>query len=160
MVPSCSEKTSTFEVWTIATGAKSGEPFVDFTPGEGVRMAVPATATGLGEISATASGLFEMTLSSTPFGPLSFEMPPFLMGLYRNILAIGFAEGGVVVQAGLESVPARESLSAKLVTERIRVDDGPLIENACARLPAEARAISREDWLRDLLGEPYRPTCE
>jgi hypothetical protein len=46
------------------------------------------------------------------------------------------------------------------VTERIHLDVSWLTDRACARLPADGRGIRREDWLRDLPGEAYRPICK
>lgn len=52
-----------------------------------------------------------------------------------------------------------ETRKAILVTERVTVTDAPLIAEACARLPADGRTFSQEQWKRELPGEPYRPTC-
>ena len=77
----------------------------------------------------------------------------------RQVLALGLTDDKTVMQTGLDSDPPGSG-ALTVVTERIDLDVSPSIDRACARLPSDARSIRREDWLRDLPGEPYRPICE
>jgi hypothetical protein len=53
-----------------------------------------------------------------------------------------------------------EPKALKLTVERVQLDDRSLSDQACRRLPEEARTIRPEDWQRDLPGERYRPLCQ
>jgi hypothetical protein len=75
-------------------------------------------------------------------------------------LGLGLSGGRTIMQTALESTTADEPHSPTIVTERIRLEDTRLIEEACARLPNDERSIRPEDWAHDFPGEPYRVICK
>jgi len=78
----------------------------------------------------------------------------------RQSLGLGLLDGETIVGSVLERGRTSDPGRLTVVTERIRIDDSALIDNACARLPSDARSIRPEERLRDLAGEPYRFICK
>ena len=76
------------------------------------------------------------------------------------MLGLGLSGERTITQTVLESTTADEPHSPTVVTERIRLEDSRLIEEACARLPSDERSIPPEDWAHDFPGEPYRAICK
>jgi hypothetical protein len=137
MVPICPHLTSTLEVWSVTAGHRIAEVSFEFTPGP-VRTESPSDASQ----------------------PAAEGMPlPILLALLQTS-SPGLVDDRTVIQTKLDSDPVRGTDPATLVTERIDLDVSLLTDRACARLPADDRVIRREDWLRDLPGEAYRPICK
>jgi hypothetical protein len=144
MVPICPQLTSTVEVWALATGRRIAETSFDFTPDSG---GAPTQRPPIETKQAVA----------TMPAPMAIGLP---VQATRQIMALSLTDDWTVIQSGVDGDLRGASAVLTLVTERIRLDDAPLINRACARLPSDARSIRREDWLRDLPGEPYRPICK
>lgn len=137
-VPLWPESATTFDIWNLSTGSNAAQVTFHFAPKERSRTEVEKAVTG-------------PTSSS--------QATPFVTPLDRRTLALGLSGDDTVLQTALATAPTSGPASVTLVTERVRLDNVPLVDNACARLPADARGIRREDWLKDLPGEPYRATC-
>jgi hypothetical protein len=136
MVPICPQLTSTVEVWSVTAGHRIAEVSFEFTPGP-VRTESPSDASQ----------------------PAAVGIPPILRALLQTSV-LGMMDDRTVIQTRLDIDPVGGTGPSTLVTERIHLDVSWLTDRACARLPADARVIRREDWLRDLPGEAYRQICK
>jgi hypothetical protein len=130
-VPMCAQLSTAVEIWDLASGRRVTETAFTFTPDGAVADTTPASA--LPTLPALAN---------------------------RQVLALDFLDDKTISLATLDGSPLAEPKAVKLIVERVHLDDRSLTDQACRRLPEEARTIRPEDWQRDLPGERYRSLCQ
>jgi hypothetical protein len=91
---------------------------------------------------------------------ISFDLAPVDETTGRQTLGLALSGERTITQTALESTTLDKPGSRIVVTERIRLDDSRLVDEACARLASDERSIRPEDWGRDFPGEPYRTICK